>query len=190
MNTALRLVALASAFAASAAALAQRSGDPLKPIVECITASGGLHALEQSRLPEHIGARRVDTPQGTARVSLADGWRLLLAPRGSSTPSLNLKVERSLPALFDADRAALRGQMAFFVSRAPAALPLRDEAVGGVDLLLLRRPELAGRGAMGVATLTNATTQVVASATFLDAASFDNTLQLLLGCAALPLAEG
>lgn len=181
-------VALAFSLGASPAAQAQRPEGTLEPVVDCVS-RGDWQVLERSRLPEHVRARRVDTLQGPARVSLADGWRLLLAPPGGTAPSLNVKIERSMPAHFDADRAALRAQMAYFVSRAPAALPLHDETTGNVSLLMLRRPDLVSRGAMGVATLTNAATQLVVSATFLDAATLDASLSQLLGCAALPLAE-
>lgn len=190
MNTALRSALLALALCAGLQpASAERQGDPLAPLVDCAADANELEVLEKTRLPEHIVARRVETPSGPVRVSVADGWRLLLAARGSRKPVLNLKIERSQAPSFEADRGVLRAQMAYFVSRAPGELPLRDEVHGGVELLALRRPESVARGASGVAILMHAPTQVVASATFLDDQVHESALQRLLVCMALPLAE-
>jgi hypothetical protein len=162
---------------------AQRSADPLRPLVQCVQ-DGGLKTLEVTRLPEQITNRRVETGQGPQRVSLADGYRLLLSVDGK-VPVLNVKIERSRPESFDADRDVLRQQMDYFVSRAPSVIRVRDEEHKGLTVLALKRPDIIATGPTGIATLINPATRVVTTANFLDDASANAAMNTLITCTAL-----
>lgn len=128
---------------------ADRGGDPLRPLLTCIE-QGPFRALDRDRLPEQVTSRQVRLPDGERRVSLLDGYRVILVtPQGE--PFVNLKVERSIRELAEADRAVVLDQMRAFAERKPAgSAPMRDERRGRVRLLGLDQPSLAATGPLGL----------------------------------------
>ncbi|MBO9685073.1 MAG: hypothetical protein J7598_00545 [Mitsuaria chitosanitabida] len=131
---------------ATAPARAERSGDPLAPIADCV-GKGELKVLAHNRLPESVQSRTVATAQGEQRVSMADGYRVLLAtPQG--LPFVNFKVELSDPASAEADRAAILGQMQVIAQRstAPGGNELQREHLGDAELLALHQKDLSRGG--------------------------------------------
>jgi len=146
MSSSLRLTAcLATLLVSSAPALAQRSTDPLAPIVQCLRA-GQFSTLEQKRLPSTATSRTVETAAGTKAISTLDGYSLLLAtPQG--LPFVNVKVELSAAAQAAADRDAVTAQMQTFASRrTPEQRDLTRRAEAGVDVLSLHQPDLTRGG--------------------------------------------
>ncbi len=132
-------------------AVAERAADPLAATIQCIS-SGRLKTLESSRLPESATSRSVATLEGERSVSLADGYKLILAtPQG--LPFVNLKVELSRPDSADADRSAIRQQMQAFASRRPpTAKDLARSNVRGLEVLALHQPDLSRGGPVSFIT--------------------------------------
>jgi hypothetical protein len=132
-------------------ALAERATDPLAATIQCIS-SGQLKTLESSRLPESTTSRSVATLEGERSVSLADGYKVILAtPQG--IPFVNLKLELSRPDSADADRSAIKQQMQAFASRRPpTAMDLVRSNVRGLEVLALHQPDLSRGGPVSFIT--------------------------------------
>jgi hypothetical protein len=82
----------------------------------------------------------VTTAAGPQRVSVADGYRLVLES-GPGMPFVTLKVERSAPGAFAADRAAVRAQMPTFSDRlGPSDKRLQIITREGVEIVALNEP--------------------------------------------------
>ena len=136
---------MAVLMASSAPSLAQRATDVLGPIVNCV-AAGKFSVLKQDRLPATVTSRSVETASGDKAVSLADGYRVILAT-AQGLPFLNLKVELSVASSAVADREAVEEQMKVFPTRrAPGQMALQRTSAGGVDVLALHQPNLDGGG--------------------------------------------
>jgi hypothetical protein len=103
--------------AVTGVAQAERASDSLRPIVKCLE-SGGVRVRAVGRLPEQVTSRSVTTQRGEARVSLADGYRLIVDAE-NGIPFVNLKIERSATDSFQSDRAAVRAQMERFSEQRP-----------------------------------------------------------------------
>lgn len=130
-----------------APARAERSGDPLGPIADCV-GKGELKLLERGRLPESVPTRSVSTASGTRQVSMADGYRVLLAtPQG--LPFVNFKVELSTPESAEADRGAILAQMQQLAERSAASKDdavVKRERVGDAEVLALHQKDLSRPG--------------------------------------------
>ena len=129
---------------ASGSASAQRSSDPLAAIVRCV-AGGGFAVLTTDRLPDSVTARSVMTQGGNRRVSMKDGYRIILAT-DKGEPFVNLKVEQSDPGLAADDRAAVEAQMQMFTTNTPRHLTLERRSLNGADLLGMDLPGLDVQG--------------------------------------------
>lgn len=140
-----RCAAMAILVLCSAPSLAQRGTDPLAPLVSCM-AAGKFSVLEQGRLPATVTSRAVETASGARPVSLADGYRVVLAT-SQGLPFLNLKVELSSVDAAAADREAVEEQMkALSARRSPEQQPLQRTSGSGVDMLALHQPNLERGG--------------------------------------------
>lgn len=126
-------------------------------------AAGPFSVVEQGRLPVTVASRSVDTAAGPKPVSLADGYRIILAtPQG--LPFLNLKVELSSPASAAADREAVEAQMAAFSARrSPEQQGLQRSSVGGVEVLALHQPNLDRGGPVSFYSFLQPASGVIAT---------------------------
>lgn len=136
---------------------------PLKSAVSCIKDSG-FKVIQENRWPAGQTGRVVDTPVGQARVSVVDGFRLLLGDP-SGVLSINLKVEESDTSSAPKDREVIEAQMRKL--SVPSA-PLTVSSHGQVEMLGLTQPDLKGNGPLAFYTLFNSSQRLVASAYLLN----------------------
>ncbi len=138
-------------------------GGPLKSAVSCIKESG-FKVIQENRWPAGQSDRFVDTPVGQARVSVVDGFRLLLGD-SKGVLSINLKVEESEASAAPKDREVIEAQMRKL--SVPSA-PLTVSSLGQVEMLGLTQPDLKGNGPLAFYTLFNPSQRLVASAYLLN----------------------
>lgn len=147
---------------------AGRAGDPLRAAVQC-GYSGGLHALDVTHAVPRTKQRTVATASGPMLVSVADRYRMRLAFPGTD-PFVQLKLERSLPEQFEADRTAILAQLTWFTAQ-PKAPQLMVLPARGIEVLGLDEASLSGAGVIGVYMLIVPSSGVVATAYLLRQAS-------------------
>jgi hypothetical protein len=148
----------------SIAVAADRSDDSLRPIVDCMK-RGRLSLVDEAtkRWPADADHRMVTTAAGPRRVSVADGY-LLLLESGFATPFVNLKLERSAAGSFADDRAAVLAQMQMFSDRlGPSDKRLQISERDGIEIMALNEPTTAVSGAIGVYSLFVARADLVAT---------------------------
>jgi hypothetical protein len=148
------------------AALAQPA-DPLRLLASCPFGNGLLaHSVE--RWPGDAPKRMVQTSTGPMPVSVADGYRMLLA-YPNSKPFVNLKLERSQPGKLAADRTAILGQMTTFAATPGAPVsPFKVIERNGVEIMALNSPSLDGGGVISIYTLISEKSNVIATAYLLN----------------------
>jgi hypothetical protein len=148
----------------------ERATDPLRGVAHCFD-SGEFHAKSRDRLPATSTSRMVDTGAGQAPVSTADGYRLMVY-RASPEPLVNLKVERSAPGKFDADRDAIMRQLAATSARVkpPYKLPVEASTQTGIDIAALNKPAIGTPGVISLVQLFDAATGTIATAYILNQA--------------------
>jgi hypothetical protein len=148
------------------AALAQPA-DPLRPLTTC--AFGNKLRVESvARWPADTSARMVQTGNGPMPVSVADGYRMMLAYPGTK-PFVNLKLERSQPGKLAADRTAILAQMTSFAATPGAQVaPFKVIARHGVEIMALNSSSLDGGGVISIYTLISEKSNVVATAYLLN----------------------
>lgn len=140
--------------------------DPLRPLTACAFGNG-LQARSVSRWNEPKPWRVVQTANGPKQVSVADGYRMLLAFPGTA-PFVNLKLERSKPGRLAADRTAILAQMTSFAAKPGATVaPFRVIERNGVEIMALNNPALTG-GVISVYTLISEKNNVIATAYLLN----------------------
>ena len=146
----------------SSPAWAAESG-PLKSAVACIKDSG-FTVIQENRWPAGQTDRLVDTPVGQARVSVVDGYRLMLGD-SRGVLSVNLKVEESEASSASKDREVIEAQMR---KLSVQSAPLTHATQGQIDILALTQPDLKGNGPLAFLTLFNPAKRLVASAYLLN----------------------
>lgn len=154
------IVSMAGGFWSSAWAA---EAGPLKSAVSCIKDSG-FKVIQENRWPEGKVDRYVDTPDGQARVSVVDGYRLMLAD-SRGVLSVNLKVEESEASSVSKDREVIEAQMQKLSGQ---SAPLTHATRGQVEILALTQPDLKGNGPLAFLTLFNPAKRLVASAYILN----------------------
>jgi hypothetical protein len=151
-------------------AIAQdRPTDPLSALTACVN-DKGFHADKKDRLPVAATSRLVNSSAGQARVSTVDGYRLMVY-RKSTSPLVNLKLERSAEGQFSADRAVIIAQMRDMASQTkpPHQLNLETSTRDGIELLALNNPSIEhSSGVISFYTLFDARSNTVATAYLLN----------------------
>lgn len=161
---------MAMLLASSMPSSAQRATDALGPVVRCV-AAGKFSVLEQGRLPATTASRSVETASGDKPVSLADGYRVILAT-AQGQPFVNLKVELSAPSSAASDRAAVEEQMKVFSARrAPDQKELQRTSEGGVDVLALHQPDLSRGGPISFYSFLQPARSIIATMYVLNQAA-------------------
>ncbi|CAN7509000.1 hypothetical protein LJR289_003485 [Pseudoduganella sp. LjRoot289] len=161
------LPTLALALAALPACAADRSTDPLAPVVQCL-ADGDFKLAQQQRLPATSTSRQVATAAGNYAVSTADGYRLLVH-KASSAPLVNLKVELSAPGKFAADRVTVLAQLREMSNkRPPGMMALTLSEVNGVEVMAVNNPTIERGGPISLYTLAHEGSGVISTAYILS----------------------
>jgi hypothetical protein len=80
--------------------------DSLKPFTSCRLDSG-LKMVQVDRLPKDVKARPVNTSNGEKVVSLADGYRVMVAYNDKRDWFANIKAEKSFDAEYEQDKEAV-----------------------------------------------------------------------------------
>lgn len=77
--------------------------DSLKVFTTCELDSG-LRIVQVDRLPKKVNSRTVQTSKGEQKVSLADGYRVMVAYNDDKDWFANIKAERSFDADYEQDK--------------------------------------------------------------------------------------
>ncbi|MFC0131418.1 hypothetical protein CR105_02945 [Massilia eurypsychrophila] len=168
MSYSIRFVFAAMVLSGAAAAHAQDpTSDPLRALLACPYANG-LKAPSVERLPGNMASRTVQTSTGPMQVSVADGYRMMLA-FPDTAPLVNLKLERSQPGKLAADRTAILAQMTSFAATPGTKVaPFKVIERQGVEIMTLNNPTLNGGGVISIYTLISEKNNVIATAYLLD----------------------
>ena len=106
--------------------------------------TGRLAASSIDRAPDLPMARPVETASGTKRVSVADGYRLMLA-FPDLDPFVNLKIERSIDGRYASDKQTVLDQMQHMATNSHGTVvKLERHVERGIDIAALNNPSLAG----------------------------------------------
>lgn len=177
MSYSVRFVFAVMVLCGAAGAQAQQArSDPLRPLLGC-PFSNGLKARNLERWPAHMQARQVQTSSGPMQVSVADGYRLMLA-FPETAPFVNLKLERSQPGKLAADRTAILAQMTSFAATPGATVaPFKVIERHGVEIMALNNPTLNGGGVISIYTLISEKDNVIATAYLLNQKAGQRTFQ-------------
>jgi hypothetical protein len=173
-------LALASHSAAPGALPAEQRADPLRPLTQCDFADG-LRIVAADRAPAEIRERKVATASGARAVSLADGYRVLLAYPASDYFA-NVKLELSQEARYSADKKAVVANMEFLANRsskdARETVPLQHDTFKGFDLYgfnfptidfyIAGNPPTLGGGPIGTYVLFDDSRRMIVTMYFLN----------------------
>lgn len=77
--------------------------DSLKPFTTCELDSG-LKIVQVDRLPKDVTARTVTTSKGEQAISLADGYRVMVAYNEHKDWFANIKAEKSITSEYERDK--------------------------------------------------------------------------------------
>jgi len=75
----------------------------LKPFTSC-DLDNGLKIVQVDRLPKDVKSRTVKTSKGDQKVSLADGYRVMVAYNDDRDWFANIKAEKSVMADYEQDK--------------------------------------------------------------------------------------
>jgi hypothetical protein len=161
-------IGLALLLAASTGQAQDRSSDPLQGLTHCF---GGteFRAVSTDRLPASVTSRTVESAKGPLPVSLADGYRMMIH-RQSKDPLVNLKIERSVPGQFGADRAAILLQIDRLAATSNSPQAERTEQ-DGIEVIGLNNPAIGTPNVISVYQLFDAATGTIATAYILNQAT-------------------
>ncbi|MEO5769157.1 MAG: hypothetical protein ABIS92_12470 [Polyangia bacterium] len=141
---------------------AARKPDPvLQPYLACQSSDPDVRVVHTDRWPGRETFREVNFGTESRRVSVVDGYRLLYAQGGTETPFANVKVERSAPTEYAADKA--------FLVRMQQSMPKFDSvtywsaAVNGMEVHGIDKTAIDVGGVVGVYMIFEDRKQVVTS---------------------------
>ncbi|HEX8068520.1 MAG TPA: hypothetical protein VF546_01125 [Pyrinomonadaceae bacterium] len=162
------LALLAAGFVAQREAAAQTvRDDSLKPYTAC-QFEDGLQVVQVDRLPKDVTSRTVRTAGGEKKVSLADGYRVLVAyPK--TDYFANVKAEKSNPADYEKDKEVILENLKWAIANtkdAEAPEPIKI-AYGGFEGYSTSRASLAG-ATLGIAVLFSDAEHQVLTVYFLN----------------------
>ena len=95
----------------------QSSGrdDSLKPFTSC-DLHDGLRIVQVDRLPAKVKSRTVKTSSGDRKISLADGYRVMVAYNDERDWFANIKAEKSVAAEYERDKQSAIENLKWAVS--------------------------------------------------------------------------
>jgi hypothetical protein len=146
---------------------AARQPDPaLQHYIECVPSDRDLRLVQTDRWPGPKKFREITIGPESLRVSVVDGYRLLYAYQGADVPFANVKVERSAPGEYAADKAILvRMQQSM-----PAAdkVTYRSLTLNGMEVHGVDKPTIDVGGTVGAYVMFADPRQVVVSVYLLN----------------------
>ncbi|HKY41808.1 MAG TPA: hypothetical protein VJM50_01830 [Pyrinomonadaceae bacterium] len=80
--------------------------DSLKPFTTC-DLDNGLRIVQVDRLPKNVKSRTVTTSKGDQAISLADGYRVMVAYNDDRDWFANIKAEKSVTTEYERDKEAV-----------------------------------------------------------------------------------
>ena len=80
--------------------------DSLKPFTTC-ELDNGLRIVQVDRLPKNVKSRTVTTSKGDQEISLADGYRVMVAYNDDRDWFANIKAEKSVTAEYERDKESV-----------------------------------------------------------------------------------
>ena len=89
--------------AARAFGQSSKRDDSLKPFTTC-DLDNGLRIVEVDRLPKNTKSRTVTTSKGDQAISLADGYRVMVAYNNDRDWFANIKAEKSVTTEYERDK--------------------------------------------------------------------------------------
>lgn len=118
--------------------------DPLKLLTRC-EFPDGLRVVSADRLPAEARLREVVTTEGRKSVSLADGYRVMLAYPGSGYFA-NMKIERFEASRYPDDKSAIIQNLQYLsdqsLMEAGVRVPLEHYEYHGFDLYAVNFPTI------------------------------------------------
>jgi hypothetical protein len=90
-------------FAPSSFGQSSKRDDSLKPFTTCELDSG-LRIVQVDRLPKNVKSRTVTTSKGDQEISLADGYRVMVAYNDDRDWFANIKAEKSVTTEYERDK--------------------------------------------------------------------------------------
>ncbi len=131
------------------------------------TFGGGLVPVIVERAQNLPMARPVETAAGQAPVSVADGYRLILAFPNTGA-FVNLKIEQSMVGRYNSDKQSVLEQMQHMSATARGVVVnLERSVIGGVDIAALNNPGFDG-AALGFYTFFVDAKDIIATAYVLN----------------------
>lgn len=94
---------IAGSLTAPSFAQSSERDDSLKPFTTC-ELSNGLKIVQVDRLPKSVKSRTVETSKGDKKISLADGYRVMVAYNENRDWFANIKAEKSVTAEYERDK--------------------------------------------------------------------------------------
>ena len=123
--------------------------------------------MSAERAPHLPMARPVETPSGTKHVSVADGYRVILA-FPNTDPFVNLKIEVSVAGLYAEDKNVVLEEMqAMVAASGDPKLRLERRTRRGVEVASLNRSKLEG-GVIGIYALFDDAESMIVTAYVLN----------------------
>ena len=89
--------------------------DSLKPFTSC-DLHDGLRIVQVDRLPKKVKSRTVKTSSGDRTISLADGYRVMVAYNDDRDWFANIKAEKSVAADYERDKQSAVDNLKWAVS--------------------------------------------------------------------------
>ncbi len=148
--------------AAQAAPNVSAKAEPLDAYISC-PYSGGLSVVSTTRLPGHgVRYRTVATHNGERKVSLIDGYRLMIA-QGEPSYFANMKVEKSDLSQYVSDKDAVIKNLELAMELAPPAVkPVWEHMpYNGFDVYGLVDRTMDANGPNGMYLLFRDSTQTI-----------------------------
>lgn len=104
-TTLLMVILVVGSLNAPARSVLQSSArdDSLKPFTSC-ELHDGLKIVQVDRLPNDVKTRTVKTSNGDRKISLADGYRVMVAYNDDRDWFVNIKAEKSVAAEYERDK--------------------------------------------------------------------------------------
>lgn len=94
---------IAGALNSPARSQSSERDDSLKPFTSCDLDSG-LKIVQVDRLPKDVKSRTVKTSKGDQKISLADGYRVMVAYNDDRDWFANIKAEKSVTTEYEQDK--------------------------------------------------------------------------------------
>lgn len=161
-----------------------RAADPgLAAYTRC-PREGQLTAVAVDHASGLATPRTVETAAGSRAVSVADGYRVMLA-FPATRPFVNLKVERSVAGQYAADKQTVIDQMQFLADGVPShTVALTRRVQDGIDVAAIDNPSLTA-GVISFYTLFDDAHGVIATAYLLNQAPEQRAFKTLAEYATL-----